>query len=127
MGKERVKSHIEKFGGTITMSFLRLTDALVAGEAPGPKKIIEAHNQSKKIITLEQLNNLILEDLLLEDLTSADYPKSAYMVLDAEKIQVQHHLHLSVSQEQAQDSTVGETPPEQVDDADMVGDGHTNG
>jgi hypothetical protein len=126
LGKERVKSCIEKFGGTIMMSFSRLMDALVAGEAPGPKKIIEAHNQSNKIITLEQLNDLILRNLLLEDLTSADYPELAYMVLDAEPIQVQRDPHSSVSQEQAQDGTARETPPEQVDDADTAGDGHTN-
>ncbi len=68
LGKERVKSCIEKFGGTVMMSFSCLTDALVAGKAPGPKKIIKAHNRSKKIITLEQLNDIILGDLLLEDL-----------------------------------------------------------
>jgi len=52
LGKERVKSRIEKFGGTVTMSISRLTDALVIGNTPGPKKVIEAHNRSMKIITL---------------------------------------------------------------------------
>ena len=127
LGKERVKSRIEKFGGTVTMSFSRLTDALVIGDAPGPKKVIEAHNRSMKIITLAQLNDLILGDLILEDLTSADYPKSVYAVLDAEKIHVQRHPHLSVSQEQAQDGTAAELPQGQEDDADKAGDGHTNG
>ncbi len=109
------------------MSFSHLTDALLTGEAPGPKKIIEAYNRSKKIITLEQLNNLILGDLILEDLTSADYLKSAYTVLDAKKIQVQRHPHSSVSQEQAQDGTAEEPPQRQEDDAKTAGDGHTNG
>ena len=69
LGKDRVKSRIEKFGGTVTMSISRLTDALVVGDAPGPKKVIEAHNQSMKIIiTLAQVNDLILGDLILEDL-----------------------------------------------------------
>jgi BRCT domain type II-containing protein len=86
LGKERIKTRIEKFGGTVTMSISRLTDALVVSNAPGPKKITEAHNQAMKIITLEQLNDLILRDITLEDLTSADYPESAYAVLDAEKI-----------------------------------------
>jgi BRCT domain type II-containing protein len=63
LGKERVKSRIEKFGGTVTMSISRLTDTLVIGNAPGPKKVIEAHNRSMKIITLAQVNNLILGDL----------------------------------------------------------------
>jgi hypothetical protein len=47
--------------------------------------------------------------------------------LDAEKIQVQRHPHLSVSQEQAQDGTVAELPQRQEDDVEMAGDGHTNG
>ena len=127
LGKERVKSRIEKFGGNVTMSFSGLTDALVIGESPGPKKIIEAHNRSLKIITLVQLNALILGDLTLEELTSADYPDSAYAVLDAEKIQVQRHPHSSVTQEQAQDGPAGISPSGQVDDAAAAGDGHTDG
>jgi hypothetical protein len=64
LGKERVKSRIEKFGGTVTLSFSRLTNALVIGDAPGPKKVIEAHNRSIKIITLVQVHDLILGDLV---------------------------------------------------------------
>ena len=109
------------------MSFSRLTDALVIGNAPGPKKVIEAHNRSLKIITLAQVNDLILGDLILEDLTSADYPESVYTVLDAEKIQVQCHPHSSVSQEQAQDGTAAEPPQRQEDDAKTAGDDHTDG
>ncbi len=127
LGKERVKSRIEKFGSTVTLSISRLTDALVVGDAPGPKKVIEAHNRSMKIITLEQLNNLILGDIILEDLTSADYPKSAYAVLDAANIQVQRHPHSSVSQEQAHEGTAEETLQGQDGDAEMAGNGHTNG
>jgi len=127
LGKDRVKSRIAKFGGTVTMSISRLTDALVDGNTPGPKKVIEAHNQSMKIITLVQVNDLILGDLILEDLTSADYPESVYAVLDAEKIQVQRHPHLSVSHEQAQEGTLTEPFQRQEDDATTAGDGHTYG
>ena len=109
------------------MSFSRISDALVIGDAPGPKKVIEAHNRSLKIITLAQANNLILGDLILEDLTSADYPESVYAVLDAKKIQVQRHPHFSVSQEQAQDGTVAEPPQRQKDNAKTAEDGHTDG
>ena len=80
-----------------------------------------------KIITLMQVNDLILGDLILEDPTSADYPKSVYAVLDAEKIQVQRYPHLSVSQEQAQDGTAAEPFQRQEDDAKTAGDGHTDG
>ena len=127
LGKERVKSRIEKFGGTVTISISRLTVALVIGDAPGPKKVIEAHNRSMKIITLAQVNDLILGDLILEDLTSADHPESVYAVLDAEKIQVQRHPHSSVSQEQAKDGTAVEPFQRQEDDAKTAGDGHTDG
>jgi hypothetical protein len=127
LGEERVKFRIEKFGGTVTLSLSRLTNALVIGNAPGPKKVIEAHNRSIKIITLVQVHDLILGDLVLEDLTSADYPESVYAVLDTEMIQVQRHLHLSVSQEQAQDGTAVEPPQRQEDDAETAGDGHTDG
>ena len=127
LGKERIKTRIEKFGGTVTMSISRLTDVLVVGDAPGPKKIIEAHNRAMRIITLEQLNDLILGDITLEDLTSADYPESAYAVLDAEKIQVQRHPHSSVSHEQAQEGTAEEALQGHEVDAVMAGDGHTDG
>jgi hypothetical protein len=109
------------------MSISRLTDALVVGDTPGPKKVLEAHNRSMKIITLAQVNDLILGDLILEDLTSADYPESVYAVLDAEKIQVQRHPHSSVSQEQAQEGTAMEPFQRQEDDATTAGDGHTDG
>jgi hypothetical protein len=127
LGKERVKLRIEKFGGIVTMFISGLTDALVVGDCPGAKQILEAHNRSLKIITIDQLNDLILGDSTLEDLTSADYPNSVYAVLDAEKIQVQRHPQSSVQHEQAQDGTPEETSLRQEDDADKAGDGHSNG
>ena len=83
LGKERVKQRINKFGGTITLSISSLTDTLVVGDCSGKKKILEADKRSLKIITIYQLNNLILGDLILEDLTPADYPSSVSVVLDA--------------------------------------------
>jgi hypothetical protein len=127
LGKERVKLRIEKFGGIVTMSILCLTDALVVGDCPGKKKILEAHDRSLKIITIDQLNNLILGDLTLEDLTSANYPNSIYAVLDAKKIQVQCHPQSSVQHEKAQEGTAKETSLGQEDYAYKAGDGHSNG
>ena len=101
LGKERVKQRIEKFGGIVTLSISRLTDALVVGDCPGEKKVLEAHKRSMRIITLEQLNLLILGDLILEDLTTADYPDSVSAVLEAENIQVQRQPHSSHLKEQA--------------------------
>ncbi len=101
------------------MSISGIADAVVVGDCPGVKKILEAHNRSLKIINIDQLNDLIL--------TSADYPNSVNAVLDAKKIQVQCHPQLSVQHEQAHKGTPGETSLGQVDDADKAGDGHSNG
>jgi BRCT domain type II-containing protein len=108
LGKERVNLRIEKFGGIARMFILGITDALVVGDCPGVKKILEAHKHSLKIINIDQLNELILGDLTLEDLTSADYPNSVYAVSDAEKIQVQRHPQSSVQHEQAQRHSRGD-------------------
>jgi len=126
LGKERIKTRIEKFGGIVTMSFSGLTTALVIGESPGPKKIVEAHSRGLKIITMDQLNAVILGDLTLEGLTSADYPESVYAVLDAEKIQVQRHPQLAVTLEHGQEGPAGNNPIGQVDNAAAARDGHTN-
>ena len=109
------------------MGFSRLTDALVVGESPGPKKVLEAIQRDIPIITLAQINDLILGDLTLEDLASADLPESAQVVLDAEKLQVQRHPTSSVPQEQAKEGIAGESTPGQEDDAATAGDGHING
>jgi hypothetical protein len=62
---------------------------LVTGENPDKKKVVKAHEWQVKIITIKQMNGLILGDFTLEDLTTDDYPEAAIAVLDAMKIQVQ--------------------------------------
>ncbi len=91
LGKERVKQCIEKFGGAVTLSISCLMDVLVVGDCLGKKKILEAAKRSLKIITFDQLSTLILGDLILEDLTPADYPSSVSVVLHDKRIQVQRH------------------------------------
>ena len=78
-----------------------------------------------KIITIDHLNDLILGDFTLEDLTPADYPSSVNVVLDAKKIQVQCHPQSSVQQEQAQEGTARDSPIGHEDVA--AGVGHSNG
>ncbi len=97
------------------------------GDCPGEKKILEADKRSLKIITIDQLTNLILEDLILEDLTSADYPNSVSAVLDAKRIQVQHHPQSSVQHEHANAGAVMDTSTGQEDDAVTAGAGHSDG
>ncbi len=43
-----LKSRIEKFGGSVTATFSCLTDFLVVGTSPGPKKVIEAHEKKEQ-------------------------------------------------------------------------------
>jgi hypothetical protein len=80
-----------------------------------------------KIITIDQLNNLILGDLILEDLTSADYPSSVSAVLDAERIQVQRHPQSSVQHEHANAGAAVDTSTGQDNDAVTAGAGHSDG
>ena len=127
LGKERVKQCIEKFGRAVTLSISCLTDVLVIGDCPGEKKILEAAKRSLKIITLDQLNTLILGDLILEDLTPADYPSSVSTVLDAKRIQVQRHPQSSIQHEQANAGTAMDTSTGQEDNAITMGAGHSNG
>ena len=81
-----------------------------------------------RIITLEQLNLLILGDLILEDLTTADYPDSVSAVLEAENIQVQRQPQSSHPIEQAEaGSAVATATTGQEDDAVEAEVGHTDG
>ncbi len=47
-GKERVKSHIKRYGGKVTLAIWGLKDALVIGEKPGDKELTQAHNKEVK-------------------------------------------------------------------------------
>jgi hypothetical protein len=54
-GKLCLKSCIEKFGGSVTATFSCLTNFLVVGTSPGPKKVIEAHKKKVNIIDIDKL------------------------------------------------------------------------
>jgi BRCT domain type II-containing protein len=53
LGKDNVKAIIERQGGTVTSGFLRLTNALVIGDNPGQKKVIDAHERGLLIVKLK--------------------------------------------------------------------------
>ena len=127
LGKERVKACIKRFSGIVTTAILGVTNVLVTGESPGKRKVVEAHVRQMKIITIKQMNGLILGGFTLEDLKTDDYLEVAIAVLDAKKIQVQHHPQSSVQHEQAQDGTAGINIPGQEDDVVSAGAGHSNG
>ncbi len=126
-GKLCLKSHIEKFGGLVTANYSRLTNFLVVGTNPGPKKIIDAHETKLKIIDIDQLTKIMVGELVIKDLVAEDYPEVAIMVLKAGNIQVQHHPNPSHSDTQAAEGTAGDDTLEPSDDAIPAGDGHSNG
>jgi hypothetical protein len=125
-GKLCLKSRIEKFGGSVTAMYSCLTNFLVVGTSPGPKKVIEVHEKKVKIIDINQLTKIIVGGLAIIDLATEDYPETAIMVLEAKNIQVQHHPNSSRSDTQAAEGTVGDSTLEHSDDTIAVGDGHSN-
>ncbi len=126
-GKLCLKSRIEKFGGSVTVTFSRLTNFLVVGTSPGPKRVIEVYKKKIKIIDIDKLTKIIVEELAIVDLTTDNYPKAAITVLEAKNIQVQRHPNSSCSDTQATEGTAGNITLECSDDAIAVGDGHSNG
>ena len=126
-GKLCLKSRIEKFGGLVTSNYSCLTNFLVAGTNPGPKKIINAHKRKLKIIDINQLTKIMVGELVIKDLVAEDYPEVAITVLEAGNIQVQRHPNQSRSDTQTAEGTAGDDTLEPSDDAITVGDGHSNG
>jgi hypothetical protein len=126
-GKLCLKSRIKKFGGSVTAMFLRLTDFLVIGTSPGPKKVMKAHKKKVKVIDIDQLTKIIVGGLAIGDLATEDYPKAAITVLEAKNIQVQRHPNSSRSDMQATEGAAGDNTLECSDDAISVRDGHSNG
>jgi NAD-dependent DNA ligase len=85
-GKLCVKSRIKKFGGSVTSNYSRLTNFLVVGTNPGPKKIIDMHKRKLKIIDINQLTKIMVGELVIKDLVEEDYSEVAITVLEAGNI-----------------------------------------
>jgi hypothetical protein len=126
-GKLCLKSRIKKFGGSITAMFSCLTNFLVIGTSPGPKKVIEAHKKKVKIIDIDKLTKIIVGELAIVNLATDNSPEAAITVLEAKNIQVQRNPNSSRSDMQAAEGTAGNNTLERSDDAIAVGDGHRNG
>ncbi len=70
-----MKAIIERHGGSVTLGFLHLTNALVIGDNPGQKKILEAHKQGLLIVDLDQITSIITNDRkTAQGLLLAPYP-----------------------------------------------------
>ncbi len=60
LGKDNVKAIIARHGGNVTLGFLCLTNALVIGDNPGQKKVLDAHEHGLPIVELNQLTSIII-------------------------------------------------------------------
>ena len=68
--------------------FLHLANFLVIGKAPGPKKVLTAHEKSIQIVELDQVNSVIFnENMTVKDL-SDPYPETALTIFTENGIQV---------------------------------------
>ena len=63
LGKDRVKSMIESFGGRVTGSVSGKTDFLVVGKQPGASKVRKAKEKDIPLVDLKSLNDRILGTL----------------------------------------------------------------
>jgi hypothetical protein len=122
-----MKGCIEKFGGSITLCFLQLTDALVVGDNPVLKEVLDVHEKKMKIINIRQLMSLIVGELSIKDLTTSDYPEVVIMMLEAKNIEVQRHSQSSHPDIQAAEGTAKDIFQGPSDDTVTAGDGHSNG
>ncbi len=83
-----MKDVIEKHGGKVTSSFSNTMNFLVIGTSPGPKKILNVHDKGIQIVTLDQVNSVIVnDDMAVEDL-AGPYPDAAMAILAELGIQV---------------------------------------
>jgi hypothetical protein len=88
-GKEVVKASIEKHGGKVTSGFSNITNFLVIGTSPGPKKVLDAHEKGIQIVNLDQINSVIANnDMSVEDL-AGPYPDAAIAILAENGIHMQ--------------------------------------
>jgi BRCT domain type II-containing protein len=115
---------IEDSRGSVTKAISCLTNALVVGDNPGPKKVEEVHKQNVAIVDVNQLNDLIYGTRTLEDLLQGTYPAVAVAALSKSNIQVQCQSTSPDHLAQAAKGTAGDTIPGREADVRI---GHSNG
>merc|ERR1719399_2135707 len=73
LGKDRVKSMIESFGGRVTGSVSGKTDVLVVGKEPGMSKVSKARKMENcSLLNLESLCDGINNDEVVETIEGAE-------------------------------------------------------
>jgi hypothetical protein len=88
LGKDMVKAIIEQHSRKVSASFLHLTNFLVIGEAPGPKKVLGAHEKGIQIVEVDQVNSIIFNNNMTVKDLSCPYPETALTILEENGIQV---------------------------------------
>ncbi len=113
LGKDSLKTMLEDSGGSLRKLFSRLTNALVDGDNPGPKKVQEVHEQQVGILDVDQPKDFIYGARILDDLVLEAYLMVAVAALAKSNIHVQHQFSLPNQLAQAAGGTAGDTIPGQ--------------
>jgi hypothetical protein len=104
-----------------------LTNALVIGDNPSQKKVINAHERGLPIVKLKQLTSIAINNnKTISDLHSVPYPDTVFTILTQNYIQVKRPPPISDPTEQHRatgDSTDGYVPGKD----DSKGVGHSYG
>ena len=123
-GKEAVKGFIERHGGKVRAGLTNSTDFLVIGGMPGPKSVMEAHDRGVQIVTLEQVEYVVMnDDMAVEDL-AGPYPDAAIAILLESDTQVQR---LPSPQDLDKGAENPQTASAVTGHNDGTGGGHRNG
>jgi hypothetical protein len=107
-GKHWQKARIEQFGGRVTSSISGVTDFLVVGDSPGPKKLEEVTYKGIKVIDTKTLNCMIHGGLACAKVASLKAPPKGALVHPMGH-QVQHQSQTPTLTKQA---TSGPAEPE---------------
>ena len=74
LGKAKVKSMIESFGGRVTSAVSGKTDYVVIGKQPGQSKVGQAQSRGLSLLQLRTVRNLLVGDIQFESVASLPPP-----------------------------------------------------
>ena len=77
LGKDKVQSMIQTFGGKVTQAVSGRTNYVVVGKNPGFSKVHNAQTRGIPILDLRSLQQVLLGTLALEDIPHQEPPKIA--------------------------------------------------
>ena len=119
-----MKDLIERHGGRVTSGFSNSTDFLVIGNSPGQKSVVEANDRGVQIVTLDQVESVIMYDNMAVVDLAGPYPDAANAILLEKGAQVQRlppPQDLDKGAENTQTARIAAGPN------DGLGGGHKNG